>query len=51
VLAGHYAGDDTSVRTLLGGVLAAFAGITEHQERQGYRLLGLGACGRAHRPT
>ena len=28
VLAEHYAGDDTNVRTLLGGVLAAFAGIT-----------------------
>jgi phosphoglycolate phosphatase-like HAD superfamily hydrolase len=27
VLAEHYAGDDTNVRTLLGGVLAAFAGI------------------------
>jgi hypothetical protein len=26
VLAEHYAGDDTNVRTLLGGVLAAFAG-------------------------
>jgi phosphoglycolate phosphatase-like HAD superfamily hydrolase len=28
VLAEHYAGDETNVRTLLGGVLAAFAGIT-----------------------
>jgi phosphoserine phosphatase len=28
VMAEHYAGDDTNVRTLLGGVLAAFAGIT-----------------------
>ena len=28
VLAEHYAGDDTNVRTLLGGVLAAFAGIS-----------------------
>ena len=28
VLAEHYAGDHTNVRTLLGGVLAAFAGIT-----------------------
>jgi phosphoglycolate phosphatase-like HAD superfamily hydrolase len=28
VLAEHYAGDDTNVRTLLGGVLAAFGGIT-----------------------
>src|SRR3954447_26820841 len=28
VLAEHYAGDDTNVRTLLGGILAAFAGIT-----------------------
>jgi len=28
VIAEHYAGDDTKVRTLLGGVLAAFAGIT-----------------------
>jgi hypothetical protein len=28
VLAEHYAGDDTNMRTLLGGVLAAFAGIT-----------------------
>jgi hypothetical protein len=28
VLAERYAGDDTNVRTLLGGVLAAFAGIT-----------------------
>ena len=27
VLAEHYAGDDTNVRTLLGGVLAAYAGI------------------------
>ena len=27
VMAEHYAGDDTNVRTLLGGVLAAFAGI------------------------
>jgi hypothetical protein len=28
VLAEHYAGDETNVRTLLGGVLAAFEGIT-----------------------
>ena len=28
VLAEHYAGDDTNVRTLMGGVLAAFGGIT-----------------------
>ena len=28
VLAEHYAGDDTNVRTLLGGVLAAYAGIS-----------------------
>src|SRR5688572_11480845 len=28
VVAEHYAGDETNVRTLLGGVLAAFAGIT-----------------------
>jgi phosphoglycolate phosphatase-like HAD superfamily hydrolase len=28
VLAEHYAGDETNVRTLLGGVLAAFAGIS-----------------------
>src|SRR5688572_17244946 len=28
VLAEHYAGDDTNVRTLLGGVLVAFGGIT-----------------------
>jgi phosphoserine phosphatase len=28
VLAEHYAGDDTNVRTLLGGVLAAFGGIS-----------------------
>jgi phosphoserine phosphatase len=28
VLAEHYAGDDTNVHTLLGGVLAAFAGIS-----------------------
>src|SRR5688572_142950 len=28
VMAEHYAGDDTNVRTLLGGILAAFAGIT-----------------------
>jgi hypothetical protein len=28
VLAEHYGGDDTNVRTLLGGVLVAFAGIT-----------------------
>jgi phosphoglycolate phosphatase-like HAD superfamily hydrolase len=28
VLAEHYAGDDTNVRTLLGGILAAYAGIT-----------------------
>jgi phosphoglycolate phosphatase-like HAD superfamily hydrolase len=28
VLAEHYAGDDTNVRTLLSGVLAAYAGIT-----------------------
>ena len=28
VLAQHYAGDETNVRTLLGGVLAAFEGIT-----------------------
>jgi hypothetical protein len=28
VMAEHYAGDDTNVRTLLGGVLAAFAGIS-----------------------
>ena len=28
VLAEHYAGDDTNVRTLLGGVLAAHAGIS-----------------------
>jgi hypothetical protein len=28
VIAEHYAGDDTNVRTLLGGILAAFAGIT-----------------------
>jgi phosphoglycolate phosphatase-like HAD superfamily hydrolase len=28
VLAEHYAGDETNVRTLLGGMLAAFAGIT-----------------------
>jgi phosphoglycolate phosphatase-like HAD superfamily hydrolase len=28
VLAEHYAGDDTNARTLLGGVLAAFTGIT-----------------------
>ena len=28
VIAEHYAGDDTNVRTLLGGVLAAFAGIS-----------------------
>src|SRR5689334_8192185 len=27
VLAEHYAGDDTKVRTLLGGILAAFAGM------------------------
>ena len=27
VMAEHYAGDDTNVRTLLGGVLAAFAGV------------------------
>ena len=27
-MAEHYAGDDTNVRTLLGGVLAAFAGIS-----------------------
>jgi hypothetical protein len=28
VLAEHYAGDDTNVRTLLAGVLAAYAGVT-----------------------
>ncbi len=28
VLAEHYAGDDTNVRTLLGGVLAAFGGVS-----------------------
>src|SRR3954464_4405693 len=28
VIGEHYAGDETNVRTLLGGVLAAFAGIT-----------------------
>src|SRR5215203_2210090 len=28
VLAEHYAGDDTNVRTLLGGVMAAYAGIS-----------------------
>ena len=28
VMAEHYAGDDTNVRTLLGGVLAAYAGIS-----------------------
>src|SRR4051794_12598029 len=28
VLAEHYAGDDTNVRTLAGGILAAFAGVT-----------------------
>jgi phosphoserine phosphatase len=28
VLADHYAGDDTNVRTLLGGVLAAYAGMS-----------------------
>ena len=28
VLAEHYAGDDTNVRALTGGVLAAFAGIS-----------------------
>jgi phosphoserine phosphatase len=28
VMAEHYAGDDTNVRTLAGGILAAFAGIT-----------------------
>jgi phosphoserine phosphatase len=28
VLADHYAGDDTNVRTLLGGILVAFGGIT-----------------------
>jgi phosphoserine phosphatase len=28
VIAEHYAGDDTNVRTLLGGVLAAYAGIS-----------------------
>ena len=28
VMAEHYAGDETNVRTLLGGILAAFAGIT-----------------------
>jgi FMN phosphatase YigB (HAD superfamily) len=28
VLAEHYGGDDTKVRTLLGGILAAYAGIT-----------------------
>src|SRR5215218_1413037 len=28
VIAEHYAGDDTNVRTLLGGILAAFAGIS-----------------------
>jgi phosphoserine phosphatase len=28
VVADHYAGDDTNVRTLLGGVLAAYAGIS-----------------------
>ena len=33
VLAEHYAGDDTNVRTLLGGVLAAYDGI----ERRGLR--------------
>jgi phosphoserine phosphatase len=35
VLAEHYAGDETNVRTLLAGVLAAFAGISvEHFEAQ-----------------
>src|SRR3954467_7858649 len=35
VLAEHYAGDDTNVRTLLGGVLAAYAGMSvdEFEER------------------
>lgn len=28
LMAEHYAGDDTNVRTLLGGILAAYAGIT-----------------------
>src|SRR5829696_5663667 len=41
VLAEHYAGDDTNVRTLLGGVLAAFGGITvEDFEAQSRRSCG-----------
>jgi phosphoserine phosphatase len=40
VLAEHYAGDETNVRTLLGGVLAAFAGITvDDFEAQSDRFL------------
>src|SRR3954468_17006852 len=34
VLAEHYAGDDTNVRTLVGGILAAFAGITVEEFEQ-----------------
>ena len=40
VLDEHYAGDDTNVRTLLGGVLAAFGGIAvEDFEAQSDRFL------------
>src|SRR5215212_2433073 len=34
VLAEHYAGDDTNVRTLAGGILAAFAGMTVEEFEQ-----------------
>src|SRR5215210_3951004 len=43
VMAEHYAGDDTNVRTLLGGILAAYAGISvdEFEEQSDAFLRGV----------
>jgi hypothetical protein len=52
VMTEHYAGDDTNVRTLLGGVLAAFGGITvdefEAQSDAFLRTTGHPTLGRSY---